>query len=354
VLITVPMATGLADRQRRILARLVAKYIEQGEPVSSSWLAEHSDLGLSPATVRNILAHLDELGLVTQPHTSAGRVPTDLGYRQYVDWLLESRRRTRPLRDVEARLRRAGTVEHVLEGASQVLSHASHQIAFVLAPAEASVELRHIDFVAIDDSRVLVIVVATGGQVTHKVIETDEVPDPTALMAAANYINREFGGLTIEQVRRALVERLQQERILYDALFARALRLARSGLSEITPGDTLHLQGTAFLVEGLVDVSDDRDRALRTLRVLFSMIEEKHRLVEWLTQYLEATGLTVVIGSEHGSPDFHPFSVVASPFSDGRRAGAVGVIGPRRMRYERAITAVDGVSRVMTRVLEGQ
>lgn len=348
------MATGLADRQRRILARLVAKYIEQGEPVSSSWLAEHSDLGLSPATVRNILAHLDELGLVTQPHTSAGRVPTDAGYRQYVDWLLESKRRTRSLREVEARLRRAGTVGDVLEGASQMLSHASHQIAFVLAAAEPAVELRHIDFVAIDESRVLVIVVATGGQVTHKVIETDETPDPTALMAAANYINREFAGLSVEQVRQAIVERLKQERILYDALFARALRLARSGLSEIIPGETLHLQGTAFLVGELVDVSEDRERTLETLRVLFSMIEEKHRLVEWLTQYLETRGLTVVIGSEHESPQFHPFSVVASTFGDGRRAGTVGVIGPRRMRYERAISAVDGVSRVMTRVLEGQ
>jgi heat-inducible transcriptional repressor len=348
------MASGLVERQRRILAQLVSEYIEQGEPVSSAWLAEHSTLGLSPATVRNILAHLDELGLVMQPHTSAGRVPTDSGYRIYVDWLLESRRRPRPSREMEARLRRAGTVGDVLEDASQVLSHASHQIAFVLAQADASVELRHIDFVAIDDTRVLVVVVATGGLVTHKVIETDEKPDPTALMAAANYINREFAGLSIEEVRAAIVERLKQERILYDALFARALRLARSGLSEITPGETLHVQGTSFFVDELLGSSEDRKRTLETLRALFRMIEEKHELVELLTQYIETSGLTVVIGSEHGSRDFHPFSIVASTFHDGRRAGTVGVIGPRRMRYERAISAVDGVSRVMTRVFEGQ
>ncbi len=348
------MATGLVERQRRILAQLVSEYIEQGEPVSSAWLAEHSALGLSAATVRNILAHLDELGLVTQPHTSAGRVPTDSGYRLYVDWLLESRRRGRTSREVEARLRRAGTVGDVLEDASQVLSHASHQVAFVLAQADAAVELRHIDFVAIDDRRVLVVVVATGGQVTHKVIDTDEKPDPTALMAAANYINREFSGLSIEEVRSAIVERLKQERILYDALFARALRLARSGLSEITPGETLHVQGASFLFDDLVGNTADRTRTLETLRALFRMIEEKHQLVELLTDYIEANGLTVVIGSEHGSPQFHPFSIVASTFHDGRRAGTVGVIGPRRMRYERAISAVDGVSRVMTRVLEGQ
>jgi heat-inducible transcriptional repressor len=348
------MALTLADRQRRILARLVAKYIEQAEPVSSAWLAEHSDLDLSPATVRNILARLDELGLVSQPHTSAGRVPTDSGYRQYVDWLLESRRPTRPPRDVEARLRRAGIVGDVLEDASQVLSRASHQIAFVLAPAESAVELRHIDFVAIDETRVLVIVVSTGGQVTHKVVETDERPEPTVLMAAATYINRELTGLTIAQVREAIVERLKQERNLYDALFARALRLARSGLSEMLPGETLHVQGAAFLVDELAGSHEDRGDTLETLRALFRMIEEKHELVELLTQYIEADGLTVVIGSEHGSPELHPFSVVASTFHDGRHAGTVGVIGPRRMRYQRAISAVDGVSRVMTRVLEGQ
>src|SRR6186713_3694748 len=125
----------LTERQRRILARLVAEYIEQGEPVSSAWLAAHSSLGLSSATVRNILARLEELGLVRQPHTSAGRVPTDSGYRMYVDGLLGSRKRPRSLPDLEARLRRAGTVGDVMEGASQELSRASHHVGFALAPA---------------------------------------------------------------------------------------------------------------------------------------------------------------------------------------------------------------------------
>ena len=131
------MSTTLTERQRRILARLVAEYIEQGEPVSSAWLAEHSALGLSSATVRNILARLEEQGLVHQPHTSAGRVPTDSGYRLYVDWLLGSRKRPRPLPEIEARLRRAGTVGDLLENASQELSRASHHIGFALAPAGA-------------------------------------------------------------------------------------------------------------------------------------------------------------------------------------------------------------------------
>jgi heat-inducible transcriptional repressor len=347
-------AAGLHERQRRILATLVAEYISQGEPVSSAWLAEHCDLGLSPATVRNILARLEEQGLVLQPHTSAGRVPTDAGYRLYVDGLLESRKRARPTPDMEARLRHAATIGEVLEGASRVVSHASHQIGFVLAPAPPTAELRHIEFVSLADHRVLVIVVTAGGQVINKVIETQEAVDDTLLQQAATYVNREFTGLTIEEAREAIVERLQQERILYDALMARALTLARSGLSEIAPGESLHVQGAAFLVDELLGTTGDRDRALETLRALFRMIEQKHHLIELLTQYIDASDLTVVIGSEHDSPDLHPFSVVASTFHDGRRAGTVGIIGPRRMRYQRAIAVVDGVSQVMTRVLDGQ
>src|SRR6187455_82653 len=138
------MSYETTERQRRILARLVTEYIEQGEPVSSAWLAEHSTLGLSAATVRNILARLEDQGLVHQPHTSAGRVPTDSGYRMYVDGLLGSRKRTRALPDLEARLRRAGTVGDVMEGASQELSRASQHVGFALAPAGPSVRLRHI------------------------------------------------------------------------------------------------------------------------------------------------------------------------------------------------------------------
>jgi heat-inducible transcriptional repressor len=349
------MTPELTERQRRILARLVAEFIEQGEPVSSAWLAEHSALGVSPATVRNVLARLEEQGLVRQPHTSAGRVPTDSGYRLYVDWLLGARKRTRPAPDVEARLRRAGTVGDLLEGVSHELSRASHQIGFAMAPANPAVRLRHIDFVNLDGNRVLVIVVATGGQITHKVIETDEVYDGTALTQAANYVNREFAGLTLHETRAAIVERMREERMLYDALVARALRLARTGLAEVTAEETLHVQGTSFLLDELLEGPVDWEPlTLDTMRALFRMIEEKHRLVGLLTESIDATGLTVVIGSEHVSPDLQSFSLVASTFQDGPRTGTVGVIGSTRMRYQRAISIVDSVSQAMTRVLDGQ
>jgi len=342
----------LTDRQRRILARLVAEFIEQGEPVSSLWLAERSGLGLSSATVRNILARLEELGLVHQPHTSAGRVPTDQGYRTYVDLLMESRRRLKPPADVEARLRKAGTLDAVLDNASHELSRASHHIGFAVAMAASDAVLQHIDFVPLDSRKVLVVLVSAG-QVTHKVVEQTELIDATALRQAANYVNAEFAGLRISEVREALLARLREDRTLYDELLKRALELAQSGLEEInatTPGVSLFVQGASTLLER-VGAHDDRI-SLETLRSLFRMIEEKHRLIELLSQYIEAPGVTVLIGTENPSPDLHPFSVVASTYQEGDRTGAVGVIGPTRMRYQKSINVVESVAQAMTRVFD--
>jgi heat-inducible transcriptional repressor len=344
------MTHALTDRQRRILARLVAEYIEQGEPVSSAWLAEHSSLGLSAATVRNVLARLEEQGLVRQPHTSAGRVPTDSGYRLYVDELLSARKLKRAP-DLESRLRASGTITDLLEHASLELSRASRNVGFVVGPASSSARLQHIDFVSLEN-RVLIIVVAAGGQITHKVVETPERVEQVELTQAANYINLEFGGLTLDEARAAIVERMRQERRLYDALMARALDLAQTGLAGVEAAETLHVQGTSYLLDQLLGDTGNPDRALETLRVLFKMIEEKTRLIGLLNRYLETAGLTVVIGSEHAQADLHPFSVVASTFSDGERTGTVGIIGPTRMHYHRAIAVVDGVSHAVSKIIE--
>jgi heat-inducible transcriptional repressor len=347
----------LTDRQHRLLVRLVAEYIEQGEPVSSAWLAENSGLGVSSATVRNILAHLEEQGLLRQPHTSAGRVPTDSGYRQYVEGLLNARKRgskdgpgRRSLGEggIETRLRQAGTVSDILDNASQELSRQSHHIGFALSTAPSS-QLQHVDFVSLDARRVLVIVVSAGGHITHKVVDTEEPHDAARLSEAANYINREFAGMSIDDARAAVAARLQQERVLYSALMSRALQLAQSGLNEISPTHKVSIQGTSAFLDGLSD--RDEQMTLETLRALFRMIEEKHRLLELLTRYVNTDGLTIVIGSEHEQPDMHPFSLVASTFGDGARSATVGVIGPTRMRYQKTITVVDNLSKAVSRIL---
>jgi len=324
----------------------VHAYIDQGEPISSLWLANRG-FGVSSATLRNIMARLEGQGYVKQPHTSAGRVPTDQGYRLYVDQLLSERKASRPAPLVEARLRRASTVDDLLSHVSQEIARASHQIGFAIAPDTTMLE--RLDFVPLDAGKLLVVVVATGGHVTHKVIEPSEEYGSTELQQAANYLNQEFKGRSLVEVRQAVLDRLREERTLYDELMARALRLASATLADIDPGPTVFIQGTSLLLD---DVSgDDPEHTLRTLRTLLRMIEEKTRLVQLLDDYLSTDGITVVIGTEHTAPDLQSFSLVASTYFDGHGTGAVGVIGPTRMRYSRAIDAVDTLSRAISRMV---
>jgi heat-inducible transcriptional repressor len=339
----------LPERDRRILGVLVQAYIDQGEPISSLWLASRG-FGVSSATLRNIMVRLEEQGYVRQPHTSAGRMPTDLGYRLYVDQLLAERKSSRPAPDVEARLRRAGTVENLLTHVSQEVSRASHQVGFAIAPDTTTLE--RLDFVPLDGGKLLVVVVAAGGHVTHKVIEPTEEYDAHELQEAANYLNHEFRGRSLVEVRQAVIERLREERTLYDELMARALRLASSTFEDVDPEPTVFFQGTSLLLEDVS--SEDAELALKTLRTLLRMIEEKRRLVRLLDDYMGTDGLTVVIGTEHHAADMQHFSLIASTYFDGHGTGAVGVIGPTRMRYSRAINAVDMLSRAISRMINSK
>jgi len=339
----------LPERDRRILGALVQAYIEHGEPISSLWLASRG-FGVSSATLRNIMARLEEQGYVRQPHTSAGRVPTDLGYRLYVDQLLAERRASRPGVQMQARLRRAGTVEDMLSHASHVVSRASHQLGFAIAPAAEMTMLERLDFVPLDGRKLLVVVVAAGGHISHKVIELSEEYSAVELEQAANYLNAEFKGRSLLQVRQAVLERLQEERTLYDDLMARALRLACSTFGEMDMAPTVFIQGTSLLFEEIA--GDDPDVTLGTLKTLVRMMEEKTRLVRLLDDYISSDGLTIVIGSEHPSPDLQHFSLVACTYSDGHGTGAVGVIGPTRMRYLRAINAVESLSKAIDRMVK--
>jgi heat-inducible transcriptional repressor len=340
----------LSDRSRRLLATLVREYIETGEPVASQCLARESGLGVSSATVRNMLAQLEEGGYLLQPHTSAGRVPTDRGYRVFVDLLVEGRKRARPPAVVEHRLReqaeRSPLIDDLLASVSHLVSRAARHVAFALSGNPAAV-LQRLEFVALGGSRVLVVVVSRGGQVTQKVVDAGEDLRPDDLVQAANYLNTEFAGLPLLEVREAVLARLQQERTLYDELLARALRLARSTLEELPSHHAFHVEGAASLLAGPAH----EGVSLATLRALVEMMEGKERLVHLLNQYIEGPGLTIVIGAEHAAPDLRPFSLIASTEMDGSTVRTVGVIGPTRMHYSRAISLVDGTTQAVCRVL---
>ena len=348
-------ATGvvppLTDRYRRILSLVVREFVERGEPVSSLWLATHCGLGVSSATVRNMLARLEELGYVRQPHTSAGRVPTDLGYRTYVDSLLDARRPpARSTAELEARLRHLASIDDVLDGASHEVARASHYAAFVLAPASEHVGLRQIEFVALGASRVLVVLVATDGRVSQKPVELLEAVSPSDLTQSATYLNREFGGRDLAEIRREITTRLHEDRVLYDQLLARALHLASASLADFVPQSQLFIHGVSTLVDD--SQAADGGIPMGALRALLGMIEEKHRLILLLNEYVEGPGLTVVIGAEHTDPALRNVSLVATTTVDEGRTHTIGLIGPTRMRYSRAISAVETTSLAVGRVLD--
>jgi heat-inducible transcriptional repressor len=344
-------SSELSVRSGRLLATLVREYIETGEPVSSQVLARESGLGVSSATVRNALAQLEAAGYVHQPHTSAGRVPTDRGYRFFVDLLLGSRRPGRLPASVENELRqkaeRSLLLDDLLADVSHLVSRMSRHVGFALCEIDGGV-LQRLEFVPLAGPRVLVVIVFRGNQVTQKVIDTGEELRQDELVQAANYLNTEFAGLPLSRIRDCVLERLHQERTLYDQLLARALRLASSTLQELPAQQSLFVDGAS----SLIDASAPHERvSLATLRALIEMMEEKERLVRLLNRCIDGPGLTIVIGAEHTSPDLRPFSLVASTSVDGPAIRTVGVIGPTRMHYSRAITVVDGTTLAVTRVL---
>lgn len=343
---------ALSDRTRRILATLVRSYIETGEPVASTALAHKAGLNVSSATVRNVLAQLEEMGFVWQPHTSAGRVPTDAGYRCYVDMLLDGRRSTKDASAVEARLRQeagdAPLMDDLLSSTSHVLSEAGKGVGFAIAPPNAEAVFQRIEFVPISSTRILVVVIASGNQVTQKTVDIGEAVKASELVQAANFLNAEFSGRTLDEVRTGLVERLKEERSLYDQLLGLALRLASTSFENLDRPTAVYIDGASTLIEEVVQASGI---SASTLKALWRMVEEKQRLVRMLNEYLDGPGLTVVIGAEHNDPELRPFSLIAATYFDGRSNGTVGIIGPTRMRYSKAISAVDIAAIAVARVL---
>ncbi len=346
------MTPSLSERTRRILAALIREYIETGVPVASASLTRRAGLAVSSATIRNILAQLEEMGYVWQPHTSAGRVPTDLGYRFYVDLLLEAKRASKDASAVEARVRQqAGDgplIDELLSTASHILSEASRQVGFAISPANSKAIFQRIDFVPISDTRILVVVVTGGNQVAQKAVDIGETVNPSELVQAANFLNSEFSGLTLDEVRDGILERLREERSLYDQLLGLALRLASRTLENLENPSSVCIDGASTLLDGVVSASG---LPMATLRALLRMIEEKQRLVRLLNEYIDGPGITVVIGAEHYDPELRPFSLIASTYFDGRSTGMVGVLGPTRMRYSRAISAVEGAAQAVGHVL---
>lgn len=338
----------LQNRDREILRAVVESFIQTGDPIGSRTIARDYREALSPATIRNVMADLEGAGLLSQPHPSAGRVPTDRGLKFYVEELLDARRVGETERNrIDRALRsRGGGLGSLLEEASHQLADLSHHVGMVLVPDFSQRVFEKVTFVRVGVRRIAALFVSRPSLVDHRVIEVDEDYAQDELDKVSRYLSESFSGLTLAQIRVKLLDMMAEEKALYDLLMREALDLSARSFSEDSPGGEL-------IVEGATNILDRQEFAkVEDMRTLFRAFEEKSRLVAILNRCLDQKGCRVFIGAEAGAPEMVGCALITSPYHDGARpVGTIGVLGPARMEYGRAIAVVDTLARVLSEVL---
>ena len=344
-------ATPLDDRRREVLRALIQLHVDTGEPVGSESLSRALRRALSPATLRNIMADLEALGYLDHPHTSAGRVPTDEGYRVYVDTLVGRGRSPPATRQrIESELRSAdASAEQTMERASHLLSRLSRHVGFVLAPDIARASFRHVDLVPLAHPRILVVMVSSTGLVTHKVIEVEEQLSPTDLQACANYLNAHFAGMTLAAIRSRLLELMQRGQ--------GALRLAaaeRAWPSASGPSTSRTARRASTSTARRTSWSSPSSR---TWSACARSSGRSRRRAGWCGSSTPASsgdGIRVLIGHENPDPELQDLSLVtASCRVEGEAGFGLGVLGSTRMEYAHVVSLVDHVARAVSEVLRG-
>lgn len=338
----------LDERSKKILKELVSHYCLTGEPVGSRTLSKKMKLGLSPATIRNVLADLEQMGYISQPHTSAGRVPTDRGYRFYVNHLMRNYDLNSSQKEmIESQIqRRGGDLQNLLLLTTELMSHLSHSIALAVTPNLEKLVLENIEFVQINSCRVLTIVITRGGVVTNKVIDLDEPLTQAELTRIANYIRSEFNSQTLPTIRKRILELMKQEQSRYDQLIKRAMILSSKIVEATSETENLVITGAAQLVHYPEFAN------IQATRGILEALEEKSKIVRILTKFIEGEGIHIVIGSETGDPELKGLSLISSPYRYHEEAvGTLGVLGPTRMEYGRVVPLVEHIAKVVSNIL---
>ncbi|MBK0391823.1 heat-inducible transcriptional repressor HrcA [Ramlibacter algicola] len=332
----------LDERAKLLLKTLVERYIAEGQPVGSRTLSRASGLELSPATIRNVMSDLEELGLIASPHTSAGRIPTARGYRLFVDTMLTVQRE-----QFNAPSLPPDQPQRVIANAAQLLSNLSQFVGVVLAPRRSSV-FRHIEFLRLSERRFLVIIVSPEGDVQNRVVFTQVDYTQQQLVEASNYINTHYAGLAIEQVRERLKAEVDQLRGEIVQLMQTAVDASSEALTQAQ--DEVVISGERNLLS-VTDFSSDMSH----LRKAFELFEQKTQLMRLLDISSQAEGVRIFIGGESQVVPFEELSVVSAPYEvDGQVVGTLGVIGPTRMPYDRMIQIVDITAKLVTNALSHQ
>jgi heat-inducible transcriptional repressor len=333
----------LDDRAKLLLKALVERYIADGQPIGSRTLSRASGLELSPATIRNVMSDLEELGLIASPHTSAGRIPTARGYRLFVDTMLTVNRQDIPTA-VSSSTLAAEQPQKVITNAAQLLSNLSQFVGVVMAPRRSSI-FRHIEFMRLSEKRILVIIVAPDGDVQNRVIFTESDYTQSQLVEASNLITMHYAGLTIEQVREKLKNEIEQLRSEIAVLMHAAVQVNSEAMSQ-AEGEVV-ISGERNLLS-VSDFSTDMGQ----LRRAFNLFEQKAQIMRLLDVSSQAEGVRIFIGGESQVVPFEELSIVSAPYEvDGQIVGTLGVIGPTRMAYDRMIQIVDITSKLVSNAL---
>lgn len=344
----------LNGRTREILQWAISTFIATGKPVGSRKIARRSREHLSAATVRNIMADLEEMGYLRQPHASAGRVPTDKAYRFYVDYMVDRPALSQRDRDIIDRsLLHDDSMEHLMVRASQLLSRVSNNLGIVVTPQISRVALQHIQFVRLADNRILVILVSRSGLIQNRLIHVEEDFSQVDLDQAARYIVDHFKDRTLLEIQAEILQMIRQEKALYDKFMQRIIVLSAQTFSESSYGvqSDLYLDGASNLIKTPEFADTNR------MRLLFETIEEKNRLVSLISRCIQGDTqeVRITIGSENALPGIEECTLITSPYKlDDKTQGSLGVLGPTRMEYARAITLVEYVAKMLGRVLSSQ
>lgn len=336
---------ALDPREAQILKSIIREHILTGEPIGSAAVSRETRLDLSPASIRHVMAALAERGLLSQPHTSAGRVPTSRAYRLYVDQMIQRPRvALAQAQEIDRALLRSSTeIDELLAEASRQLSRCSHQLGIVLAPELRRLVVERLEFVQLGAQRVVAILVGRGGVVNNRILELPQPLDQNELDRIGRHLTQEFGGRTLPEIRSMLWHRMGQERAAYDRLVATSLELGQRALEAEVVEAGVFVDGASNLF------SSPEFNHPEKFRSLLKALEEKKVLVDLLSRVLEGEGVQVVIGEENPSADLAQCSLVASAYrSGGRVMGTVGIVGPTRMEYARAMALVDYLAQVLS------
>lgn len=335
------------DRSKKILMAVIQSYINSAIPVGSRYLGKHYSLGICPATIRNTMADLEELGFLSQPHTSAGRIPTNRGYKFYVDEIIgydmvSDEDLYATLFDNLLKIK--GDLEDYFSEITRTLSEYSQYMGFTVFSTLNSQRLRKLELVFYKEKSIVAILLTEEGVVKHRVIEMDIKLKQSDLITLASYINNTFAGSTLEQIRNELLDDIYLKKAQCDSIISQALNICRMAVSCISTD--VYMYG----MSRMLNFPDFYD--IKKIKELFKAVEDKHNMIKILDRIIEAAGIQVLVGSE-ADPEFEDLSMVVSPFHDrGRPFGVIGLIGPKRMNYKSAISIVDTSVRFLSEQLE--